>query len=165
MVTMDTVREELNKWVATRSDEIVFNPQDGFYPYDMLIDAYKKGRETGEESFKLEVRERFYENAQKVGEGLNEILRVLNTRSISPKKLLVNHSINTSSILLTIEQSVFLNKDFIKFAYEAALEIQKKYSEINLHISFMDDVPDLNIDLLKADGFGFIYDLPLKKQL
>ena len=164
----------LSTWAASRSDEVVFNPSSGYYSFDIVTDAYLKGLERGtqegydkgkqksvDEYVINEYRKLFFKKANLVSEALTETLAMLKKHNFSASKLFINHSIQGSKILLAIDIKTHHSEDFIKFAYNEAAKIEDVFytKELNIHIGFINDVSDLNLQLIRDDGFDVGYDL------
>ena len=152
-------------WAATRSDEIVFTPTAGYYSFDIVMDAWKKGKEEGKEQFIEEVRGKYFNNAKLTTEALLLIIQALSKYSFFPNKVFINISIEGSSILLAIKEQIYTSEKFITNANEEASKLKLEFFEkgLNLQIGFLNDSPTLDISLLKSDGFGFAFDYDKKK--
>jgi len=161
MSTQDNLTETIIKWAATRPDEVVFDPKTGFYSFEIVSDAFHKGKEKMMEEMKAQMRNKYYDNAKMGSEALKNIMNALAQKDYIPCKLFVNNSTKGTTIILSITEAVYSTENFIDFAYSEALNLQAKHHEIghNLKISFMNDSENLNLDLLKSDGFGFAFDL------
>lgn len=157
----DTLTEAIKDWAATRPDEVVFDPKKGFYSFEIVSDAFEKGKEKMLEEMKSQMRNKFYSNAKLGADALHSLLESLIKQKYNPLKFFVNNSTQGTTIIFSIKQDVYSDETFIDFAYGEALKIEAKHHEANhnLHISFINDVDQFNLDLLKTDGFGFAYDL------
>ncbi|CAN5168902.1 hypothetical protein BH09BAC5_BH09BAC5_10140 [soil metagenome] len=161
--------ETLIDWAATRSDEVVYNPKEGFYSFEIVDDAYRKGiergiekgKELGENSLKEAFRQKYFSKAKLVSEVLGKMLNGFSDNSFQPIRLFMSHSIAGSNLLLTIPEDIHHSEKFIAFAYTEALKLQTEYHKegLNLDIGFIDESSNINLDLLKSDGFEFVYDL------
>ena len=161
MSIQDNLTETIIKWAATRPDEVVFDPKTGFYSFEIVSDAYNKGKEKMMEELKAQMRNKYYDNAKMGSEALRKIMDSLSERGYLLNKLFVNNSTKGTIIILSIPEEIYATEEFIDFAYAEALTIQAAQHNLNhnLKISFMADSTNLNLDLLKSDGFGFAFDL------
>jgi hypothetical protein len=157
----------LASWAASRSDEVVFNPKQGFYSFDIVADAYEKGITVGKDSFKEELRKKYFDKANIAGEAMNVILSQIFEKKYRVYKVFLNHTIEATTILMVIDEVTHNDDVFIDFAYKKIGEMQSKFHSmgLNLDISFVDNNSGLNIKLIKADGFGFAYDIIEGKEI
>lgn len=167
MSTQDNLAETIIKWAATRPDEVVFDPKTGFYSFEIVSDAFNKGKETMMEEMKSQMRDKYFDNAKIGSDALMSIMQSLREKNYNPVKLFVNNSTKGTTIILSIKEEIYSHEDFINFAYTEALKLQGKYHEKghNLKISFMTDSEKLNLELLKSDGFGFALDIGSTKRI
>ncbi len=165
----EVLKESLIRWAATRKDEVVFDPKRGYYSLDIVIDAFRKGQESGQNDYIEQARGKYYENARLAVEATNKMITKLNEKNIVPLKLYMNHSLTESIILLSIKEDLYIDDTFIDFAYPEATKIQTEYNingkDFNIHINFIDEAEGFNHELLKSDGFGFSYDLVKGEEL
>lgn len=165
-----TLEKSIEKWIATRPDEVVYEHRDGFYSFEMLVNAYEKGLKEGEakgearleERLKEQVREKYFDKAQESIRAINELIdRIMNSTGTSPSKIFMEHSIEKTSYILLYDESLFQDDKFVDEIYNLAAPIEVKYfkdGELNMQISFMDDGPDTHYKLLASDGYTFGYD-------
>lgn len=160
-----TLTETITDWAASRPDEVVLDPKKGYYSFDIVLDAYNKGREETKEQvvqdLKSQFRKKYYDNAKLGAESLENILISFSEKDFKPKKFFINNSTDGTTIIFSIDSDTYSKEEFIDFAYNHTVELQQKHhdKDHNLHISFINDVEDFNIDLLKSEGFGFGYDI------
>jgi len=160
-VNEDTLLKSLSKWVATRPDEVVLDPKKGFYSFDIVMDAYNKGKETGEGNLKQYFRDVYYQRFQLTTESILAFYTNLLEKKYSPKKLFINFSLNQCVVLITITPEVHADDKFIDYAYGEALTIQAELSrkDVVLSINFVSEFKDnINLESIKSDGFDFAYD-------
>ena len=172
---LDTLTETLKTWAATRPDEIVFVPSAGYYSYDIVVDAYIKGKGDGQEIgkevaqnlIKEQVRKIYYNNALLTTQALSLMIKKLSDNKFNPTKLFVNNSIEGTSVLFAVSKDTHINESFIDLAYSESSKLKLEYFDkgLNLKIGFISDTSELNIPLLKSDGFGFALDLTSNKEI
>ena len=161
----ESLLETVIEWAATRPDEVVFDPKTGFYSFEIVSDAYNKGRENMMEEMKEQMRTKYFHNAKMGAEALSSVIDSLYKMNYSPCKFFINNSTNGTNIIFSIKGEVYSNESFIDFAYALAAKLQVEHHDKNhnLKISFINDVPSFDLGLLKSDGFGFAYDFSNKK--
>lgn len=173
-MSSEVLTQSLINWVTARKDEVAFNPKQGFYSYDIVVDAFEKGKEhgkelgkeLGEQEFKERLWKTYVDNASKVSAAINDMLHLLMKQNNAPSKVFVSHSYNESIVLFSISEDIHHSMDFINSAYTYSSELKGRYLNdgIKLDIGFIDDNQHLNISLLRDDGFDFAYDLS-KRQI
>jgi hypothetical protein len=150
------------RFIASKTDEAVLDPREGYFPFSVIADAFEKGKEKGEEIFKEKMREHFVVSVSKSLEAIKEMLTFLDQNNFSIDKLFINPSINQTSALLVVSSSLNTNNEFVSKAYSKASELQLKYFDefkVNIHIDFIAENDGLNEKMLKHDGFEFSFDL------
>ncbi len=165
MEAQQELKDSLTSWIATRMDEVVWNHREGYYPFKIIAEAFEQGAEIGREAAEKEVKQRvrnvYYEKSTLVNKALTEILSSIIGKGYSLNKLFVKHSIEESSIIISVSENTHDNADFINYSYNAISIIEQKYLDLglNLDISFVDETVNLNLEVIKNDGFEFAYDL------
>lgn len=148
-------------WAATRLDDAVLDPRDGYYPFAIIADAYQKGIEHGESNLKSKMREKYFENAKGIVTLINEAIQELNNSKIKPNKLFLNLSVHESKLLIALEEIHYQNDNLIEKAYSLSSKLKMKAYEkgIALTFGFLCDSANLNTSHLKSDGFGVALNL------
>lgn len=163
------VKKMVTDWAASRPDEVVFNPMEGYYSSDIIMDAYLKGIEKGEEQERKRgvrnllierYRKDFFAKAQELSNSLYRMIELLETRGYNATKVFLNHTLEQSKIILIIKEGTHHTKEFIDFAYAEAIKIENeaKGKLLTLNIGFIEQCESLNVELLKNDGFDIGYD-------
>lgn len=167
MSNIDTLTEKLIDWAATRSDEIVFNPTSGYYSFEIVSDAFEKGKIEGEKLLKERVRAVYFENAKLISYALKELINGLKEKNFFALKLFVKNSFEGGSIVLSIPEEQYLTEEFMTEGYRLASELQSLYhtKKLNLTVSFLRDSDKINLELLKSDGFGYAVDIETDEKL
>jgi hypothetical protein len=167
MSKQETLSETIIKWAATRSDESVLEPTHGYYPFEIIAEAFEKGVEHGEKKLKEKVRSHFFSNANLAVEAVNEAIKKFGTLSIYPLKLFVNISFESSKIILTFKEDVYTSDDFLNNAFDFSSDLKLNYFDkgLKLDISYLIDSDNLNLNILKSDGFEVALDLSTQKLL
>ncbi len=147
--------ETLIKWAATRNDEVVFDPKNGYYSFEIVSDAYEMGKQHNEESWKESYRTKYFENAQLLATTINEVVKALEKWPSAIKSVFVSHALPESALIFVVDESIHNSDEFIDSAYLIACDIQCNYLEkgLKVDISYIDDLKELNNTLLKEDGF------------
>jgi len=155
----------LYKWAAERTDEVIFNPKNGYYSFGIVADAFQKGMDKGTDHVHSQIREKFVSKGALLVNALEELINRLGEKKYAPSKVFIDHALQNSRILLTVSPDVHHAKEFISFAYSVVSDIEEKYDKSNnllLTFSFVDEIEDLNTELIKADGYEIAYDLTTK---
>lgn len=157
----ELLESKIIDWAATRLDEAVLDPRDGYYPFEIIAEAFEKGIEHKEKNLKERMREKYFDNAKALVKMVNEALLGLKEKNIQPTKLFLSLAIHESKLMLAVDQETYINNDFIDEAY--SLSSKTKIHAFDLGISltfgFLCDSDFLNIESLKSDGFGIALDL------
>ena len=173
MYTTDLLEETLIKWAATRSDQVVFNPAEAYYSFDIVADAFEKGKEHGFEEGKEHafekgkehareqliqlIREKYYSSAKLTSEAFGEMLKFINDSGYAAKKLFINNTINSAHCIFSVDETTYISDDFIDRSYKKIVELETKYHDkgLDLQMGFINDDTDINLELLRSDGFGY----------
>jgi hypothetical protein len=162
------VKELITTWAATRPDEIISEPRNGFFSTDIVVDAYKAGVKKGKDSNIIEqIRTSFYSKANILSEAISEAATKLFNKDYAPLKIFISHNINESKVLLTFDPETYRDINFINYSYPEIKVIEDKYytAKLNLNFSFMGDSAELNYELLHCDGYMIGYDFSIKKPI
>jgi hypothetical protein len=157
MPNTEEISKQLIHWAGSRPDEVVFNPKEGYYSFGVVADAFEKGKE----HFIEKMRGRFMENVNVINEALQDIFATLKGLKVSPIRVFIKNTVSESSVLITVSDTDFNNEVFVKNIYEFSADIEQKFSQNNLifDLSFINDNDNLNVDLIKSDGYSFDMDL------
>lgn len=162
--TKDQISDTIINWAATRLDEIVFEPKDGFYSFNIVVDAYEKGAEELNK-IKQSYRDKYFYNAKLSTVAVKDVFEILSSNNVTPNKLFINTSVDGTHILLVLDKSSYQGDEIIDIIYEKFADLQMRYfnEEKNIKIGLMCDSDKLDINALKEDGFGFGYDFINRK--
>jgi hypothetical protein len=159
------VKDQFLRFIATKTDEAVFSPQDGYFPFSVIADAFEKGTEHGEEAFKQKVRDLYVKNIEIALDAVTKLIASLEEKGYKANKLFLNHSIQQTLILIAVDDKLNIDKDFIGFAYKVASDLQVnllKEKGVNVCVNFLDSA-DINNDLLTHEGYTFKFNFQTKK--
>ena len=154
------VKNEFYKFIASKTDDAVFSPQDGYFPFSVIADAFEKGTEHGREALKQKIRNLYIRNIEIAVEAVTNLISDIDTKGYKAKKIYINHSIQQSLVLIAIDDHLNIDESFIEYAYSKVIEIQTAASlenQINITISFI-EAANINEDLISLDGYSFVYD-------
>ena len=159
------LKETVIRWIAERNDEAVFQPTDQYYHIDTVIDAFAKGREDGKSEVIDELRRRFISTAEVAIDTIYKLILALNQSKFTVHKLFMNHSIGETSMILSIDESQYVDDAFIDFAYKQVAQIQDKCREENfkIKINFISESTNIDLESLIADGYQILYDIENSK--
>lgn len=154
-------------WAATRLDEAVLDPRDGYYPFEIIADAYAKGAEHAEKKLKEKMREKYFDNAKLLTGYINKSLKSLKEANYSPTKVFISLSVNEAKIIFAINDKAYLSDAFLDRAYEISSDIKTHSFDngLSLRFGFIGDNENLNYANLQADGFGIALDLETNKPI
>lgn len=166
-MTQEILSESIIKFAATRSDEAVMNPKSGYYPFNIIAEAFEEGFKKGEDAFKEKLREQFFLNAKLVNEAISSLFKKLEKSKIPPKKIFIDISINGAKILVSIDEATYISDDFIDEFYSNVSDIKSEFYDkgLNLDLGFLNNKKDTNNILLDCDGYNMGFDLGKKTRL
>jgi hypothetical protein len=158
---MSEIVEIIKDWAATRPDEVVFDPREGYYSYDFIVDSFQKGKEVGRQELISSVRLKYHENIKKATEAIDLIVKYLFTETYTLNKLFINNSIKGTSILFAVKEETYLNDTFLDLAYSTSSKIELDFFDkgVNIQIGFLNDSKSLNSEAISEDGYSWAYDL------
>lgn len=161
MSNTDTVGKTILEWAATRIDEAVFDPKAGYYPFSIIADAFEKGIEYNEDAFTGKMRKRHYNNASLVVESITSLLAVLKENNFIPTKIFVSISVEEGKILFSIKEEEYITDHFGEIAYSSSAKTKLEYYDkgLNLQLGFLNDSKEINLDLIKSDGYDIAIDV------
>lgn len=155
----ESISESLYSWIASRTDEAVFNPKNGYYPFSVIADAFEKGVEHGSETVRQEMKEGLrrilVDKTKQSISIINQYIETFKSDGIEPKKLFVDLSIGHTKILIAIEEESYISEKFISKYYSMVSDTIAKYheKETTIEVGFLNNATELNVEMLKADGF------------
>lgn len=159
------LKEEIASWASTKIESAVFAPEDGYYPFEVIADAYQQGDKKAKDRLNNKMTERMKElvkgNIEILAKSLTDSMNHLQKRDYKPAKIFVYLSVDESKVIYTIDESTYLSDDFLDYAYDMAANLKAESFDKGLPLSlgFIADNKYLNIDALKADGYDMAIDL------
>jgi len=162
-----TVREDLSntirEWAATRTDKAVLDPTVGYYPFDVIADAYKQGVEHGEEKLKEEVRKKYFKNSELMTNSINELFVKLNGFKNAFKFAFIQLDLKQASVLVSIDEDIYISDKFLDKAYSVTSDLKTAYFDkgLDLQIGFLNQsgLHDSLYNSLQCDGYDIGIDL------
>lgn len=157
----------LKRWAATRRDEIVFDPSKGFYSFDIVADAFEKGKEIGKAEFVERARGLYFDNAEIASELLDSLIKFFTERDAFPNKAFIKNAVFGISILIIIDAEKYENNDFLDMAYAfiSKMKLEQYEKGKSVQISIMCNSDHIDFHLLMADGYGFGFDFRANTQI
>jgi hypothetical protein len=167
------LEDTLIKWAATRPDQVLFNPSDAYYSFDIVADAFEKGKQHGFEKGQEQAiregreharnqlieatREKYFASAKLTSEAFGEMLKFLKESGYSARKLFINASIKGAACIFSVDETIYLADEFIDIAYAKLVELETKYylNGLDLQMSFINNDTEINYELLRSDGYDF----------
>ncbi|MBI1184802.1 hypothetical protein GC194_11045 [bacterium] len=133
--------------------------RDGFVPTDVVIDAYRKGKEAGKEELLNELVEKntnsFLEKALLAYYSAIQVIRGAQKNGFSVNSMYANLFKRTPHFLLVVEDELMLNDEFTKLVYELiadkVTEFRSKYQDL-FDIGLVTR-ENLDEETLKSDGY------------
>lgn len=161
------LKESIITWAATRSDEIVMQPKNGFYSFDIVMDAYRDGKERGKSDFINEIRSEFVSNLKQATTALIGFIVESAGRGYAYSRVFVKHGGRSTFFILTVDEELHNTDNFIDFAYSEAAKLKTSLQEsgLDIDVSFVDEDEHSDFELIKSDGFDFSYDLTHNKSI
>lgn len=157
---------EFNKYLLDHASEAKdTRSNDSYFHVDVVLDAYTKGYNEGKkesinmfaEEFKNKLWEKFVEKANKVYLSAKSLTDALSTKKYSVEKIYINIFHNNPRVIVSVDEELLLNDDFIMFAYSKIHEIQNSFyslSKSTLDLSLV-GTDGLDESLLMQDGFEY----------
>jgi hypothetical protein len=131
----------------------------------VVADAYSRGYSDGEKSAKKEVmdmimqkaKERFVEKANQVYLSSKALVSHLSANEYSVNKIYINIFHKSPKVIVSLNESLLLNDEFVEFAYTKIHEMQCSFHSLfqnTLDLSLI-STTDLDEELLAKDGFDY----------
>lgn len=165
------LEEEIASWASTKIESAVFTPQEGFYSFEVITEAYEKGKKDGKERLKNllmeDLKNKIEKHANVLKKSLQDSVEHLNKKDYKPTKIFVFLSSHESKIIYAIKESIYTTDDFLDYAYDMSADIKlEAYNNGSLmSLGFISDNENINFDALKADGFDMAMDLITGKHI
>lgn len=163
--TKESIKTSLLEWIATRTDDAVIHPREGYYPFDVIAEAYERGENDGKEKIKSDLTESFrkvfVKNTEKTSIIINMLLDQFSQDNIHPQKLFLDPSISGAKILFSLERQDYIREEFLDkyYGFISDLIANNISNDYKLDVGFIIDSDNLNLDLIKGDGFGLAINL------
>ncbi|MFN8363426.1 MAG: hypothetical protein U0T85_07490 [Cloacibacterium normanense] len=136
-----------------------------YYHINVVIDAYTKGYNDGEKSAKKEItdliinkaKEKFIEKANQVYLSTKSLVDIFSKNGYTVEKIYLNVFHYSPKVIVSINDNLLLNDDFVEFAYSKIHDIQCSFHTLfqsTLDISLISPT-DLEEKLLMQDGFEY----------
>jgi len=155
-----------NKYLDTCKGEVKSKSSEGYYHVNVVAEAYSKGFTDGKQSGQSEFMEllisneieKFTQKANQIYILSKNVMSLLKENKFDASGLYINLSPNRPSVIISVSNE-FLNDDnFVEIAYSKVFENKKIFTKLfnePLDIGFLSN-ENLDEDLLKEDGFGYI---------
>lgn len=161
--------EQLRVWGVERPDEVIFNPKNGYYSFEVVAESYQKGKEDLKTERKEKFKQTYFEKLELFSDKLNLILVHLNSElGVKPDKVYLNYSIRNTSALISIPKGEQDKDEFIDTMYPYVSRIESdmlKENQMIVDVSFLDDTDSINENTIKQEGFDFGFDLTNLKSI
>ncbi|MCF8298015.1 MAG: hypothetical protein K9J13_10760 [Saprospiraceae bacterium] len=157
--------ESFYKYLDNCKDHVKSKSSEGYYPVNVVAEAYSQGFSDGEKSGQKEFIERIIANEiEKFTQKANQIY-ILSQNVISYLKeegynsisLHINLQPNRPSVILSVPDDILINDDFVDKAYTKIHENRNIFLKLfneQLDIGIIGN-NNLNKKLLLEDGFGY----------
>lgn len=166
--TTTILKEKLTTWAATRIDEVVFEPTNGYYSFSILADAFEEGKKHAQNAVKTEIRKKYFENSKVVNAAVIEAIKAIMQEQTEPEKIFISLSLGCSKVLMSINEESMRSTDFLKKIYGRLSSIELSYhndKQTDVSFGLIDESDNMDICLMSSDGFGFMYDFKESKEI
>jgi hypothetical protein len=147
------------------SDATTTKLTDSYFHADIVADAYKQGYIDGKKrsadefmaEFTEKMWEKFVEKANKVYLSAKSLTDAFSSKKYSVDKIYINIFRKNPRVIVSVDETLLLDDDFVFFAYPKIYEIQQSFyslSKCTLDIS-LTGAGNLDEELLKQDGFEY----------
>jgi len=159
---MSTITSEFVKWVAQQDS--IPNPRDGFYPFDVIADAFDKGKEAKEKELLEKAAGDYLSVFSEFIQQLRKILNLVEEKGFGASELYINGSSSPKAII-AVNPEHHHTDEFIDQIYGYVSDIEEKCEELSngYEISFVDLSDQLDRSMLREDGYAFQLDLSTNK--
>src|SRR5690554_4099279 len=158
--------ELFNKYLDSCKGEVKSRSTEGYYHVDVVADAYNQGFSDGKKSGKKEFIdliisnevEKFTQKANQIYILSKNVISTIIQKRYAAAGLYINLTPERPSVIISIPNEFLNNDDFVKVGYSKIHENKKIYAKLfdeMLDIGFVSS-DNLEEDLLKEDGFGYI---------
>lgn len=157
--------DSFNAYLDSCKDDVQTKRFEGYYPVDVVAEAYTKGFSDGEKSREKDFLnsliskeiETFVQKANQIYILSKNLISHLERHNFKAKSLHINLSLNRPSVIISLANEFLNNDDCVKIAYSKINENRKIYSDLfNEHLDIGLVANDnLNKKLLIEDGFGY----------
>lgn len=138
---------------------------DLYYHVNVVADAYSRGYSDGEKSAKKEVmemimlkaKENFIEKANQVYLSSKALVNHFSANNYKAIKIYINIFHRSPKVIISLDEDLLLNDDFVVFSYTKIHEIQSSFHSLfqnTLDLSLI-STTDLDENLLAKDGFDY----------
>lgn len=138
---------------------------DSYFHVNVVADAYNQGYIDGKkcstdefmDEFMEKMWEKFVEKANKVYLSAKSLTDAFSSKKYPVEKIYINIFHKNPRVIVSVDESLLLDDDFVTFAYPKIHEIQKSFyslSKSTLDLSLV-GTDGLDEELLKQDGFEY----------
>lgn len=161
----------LENFAKKRSSEVSETEKANFVSVEVAWRFFEEGVKVGEKDFKKEVndfiRKQFSKHLEASKRVISHYLSIFEEKGYTARKLFLSVEPNSSKMLIAVAEEVHSSSEFLDLFYSVAADFEASYlnDEVYLQIGVIDDGENLNLDLLKCDGYSFSYDLLTERKL
>jgi hypothetical protein len=161
----------IKTYAKNRAVEVSESPRVNFVSIDAAIDAFEHGKKIGVEEFKRKIKEeaiaRFNKQIESTLQIVNQLLSVFKNKPFELNKLFLAINTDSSKILLTLPSKQHNSDKFMNLFYPLTSDLEDTYSKkgFQLNIFAVDESDQLNLELLKCDGYNFCYNIKENKKV
>lgn len=157
--------QSFNKYLDNCKDKVKSKSSVGYYPANVVADAYSQGFSDGEKSGKQDIIEQIIKNEVEIFTQKANQIYILSQNVINSLKennfiansLHINLSYKRPSVIISFSNELLNNDIFVKRAYSKIFDNKNIYLELfnePLDIGLV-SCDNLDVDLLNDDGFGY----------
>jgi hypothetical protein len=161
----------LKSYAITKASEVSKTPKINFVSTDVAFGFFEEGIKLGEREFKKRLAEKVQAKITKQIESTFDITKqlasVFKEKNYIANKLFIAINLGSSKILYSVPEDQHYKEDFMNLFYSLASELETSYSNEDFHLSIsaIDESENINVNLLKSDGYTFGFDLINEKKL
>lgn len=160
-MSKETISQNIIDFAATRSDKVVMNPRNGYYPFEIIAEAFNKGEEKAEEEIIEKLRGKFIEKANLTNKAISKVLKRFKKEGFTPRKIFVDISMDNSKVLISVKEKIYVTDNFLDKAHSFVSNLKSISFDngLNLGLGFLNDDKKIDLNQLKCDGFEIGFDI------
>lgn len=163
--TIHSHSDNFNEFLKDYKTEIVNQHEKGYYPFNVVVEAYQQGVKDGTATGKQELVKSIIENdietfslkVQQLYLFSKQLINYIQENEFSVLALHLKITPQNLRGIIVIPEQQNLNDSFINLSYNKLADFETTYSQLtknNLDLSFIGN-ENLETDLFEQDGFNY----------